>query len=75
MSKPKLTLWYPGEVKPVYVGLYERKYDDRSIHFCYWTGEYFSVLLEPNEQEDDEYIFMLSPFQDEPWRGLTEPSK
>lgn len=75
MSKPKVTGWYPGEVKPVRVGLYERIYDDNAAHVSYWTGEYFSVFLERHEQEDDFYRLMPSIFQNEPWRGLTEPSK
>ena len=62
------TEWFPGDVKPVHVGWYERRCDTHDgAHWSYmawWDGELFNTgsknaLIYPNDRE---------------WRGLTEPA-
>ena len=34
----KLTEWYPGHIKPVRVGVYQRLYGRVVVGFAYWNG-------------------------------------
>jgi hypothetical protein len=43
MSEPKLTPWFPENVDPVRVGVYERKtllYTETNRWFNYWDGQW-----------------------------------
>lgn len=69
----KLTPWYPGTVKPVRSGVYQRLYDngDGSIaKYCYWTGARWKTW------HDTPHLAMLveaiSLFQELPWRGVVK---
>ena len=67
----KLTSWFPGDVKPVHVGVYERRpsfntdirqysyWDGSAWHWLGWTAP-SAVLL----------TGIHSAFQDLPWRGV-----
>ena len=59
----KITPWYPGSEKPVYIGTYERQYDD-GIYRDYWTGSTW--------RSDIGYI-RIEISQHLPWRGLASP--
>ena len=64
----KLTTWFPGDVKPVRVGVYERKYNmSRFYCYCYWDGEYWHVWAETPMVA--EKAFLISALQNLPWRG------
>lgn len=74
----KLTNWIPGDVKPVRVGVYQRKYDQNSIAsstwYCYWNGEFWGVHGgTPKKAELNRGLD--SPTQNLPWRGLAEEPK
>ena len=64
----KLTAWYPGTVKPVRNGVYQRDMPNGNIAFAYWNGmRWFSASREPilaivNMAE--------SLYDDLPWRGI-----
>lgn len=71
----KLTPWFPGAVKPVRVGVYEREYplipsDEGTVHlYCYWSGNKWSTwALSPKDAFNLWYT--VGALQDLPWRGV-----
>lgn len=65
----KLTPWYPGNIKPVRSGVYERDYGK----YSYWNarkgqwgawGAFISIAEKNSDVE--------SSLQHQPWRGLAE---
>ena len=72
----KRTRWYDGEQKPVYVGVYERKFGKASSYFSYttfftrWNGENWSGNAVTVAGADDRRH--LGELQHLPWRGLTK---
>lgn len=71
----KLTNWIPGNVKPVRVGVYQRKYDEnppaRRIWYCYWNGEFW-CLFDDTPEKAKYWVEFQSTAQNLPWRGLAE---
>lgn len=63
MKKPKLTPWYPPEIKPVRKGFYERKWNIRDNYGTFfrdrWDGQHWNWHGEMWE----------GPYS---WRGLAE---
>jgi hypothetical protein len=67
MSKLKLTQWFPGEVKPVRMGVYERKWPDGDRVWTIWNGRNWgNSFLSP---VDVRYV-CRGIEQSIPWRGL-----
>lgn len=66
--KQKLTPWFDGTVKPVRVGVYQRKYHN-GIFYCYWDGKYFSSGTYSISGLVHK-VRGMSPWQDLPWRGV-----
>lgn len=69
----KKTPWLPREVKPIRVGVYERRYPTGAVSFSKWDGERwyvqgFSVGIASNIPE-------VSMWQNLPWRGLSKGPK
>lgn len=65
------TPWYPGSVKPVRVGLYERDYgdpEDMDLIPDIWTGE---VWLYGGT---DGGCLGMAADQNRPWRGAAAPT-
>lgn len=72
-TEKDMTPFFPADVKPAYVGMYERKYDfweDLDAR-DYWNGEKWLPCLN-GFWDGKDY-----PAQDDrPWRGLCfDPSK
>ena len=66
----KLTPWFPGDVKPVRVGVYERDYlPSNPRAYCYWAGMKWSTWRRTPRQAADGYC-KPSGFQKLPWRGV-----
>ena len=66
----KLTPWFPGTVKPVRVGVYERDYNPSpTSNYCYWNGEEWSTREQTPKKALEEF-FVPSLYQDLPWRGV-----
>lgn len=75
MSK-KLTPWFPGYVKPVWVGVYQREYgneNDPDIVYCKWDGKAFHVYAR-NPYQASINDCESSNIHNR-WRGLAEPPK
>jgi hypothetical protein len=71
MSDQWTTPWYPGDVKPVRVGVYERK--SHTGTFSYWDGKRWGMGAHFARQAANDRD--PSAFQREPWRGLTKEAK
>jgi hypothetical protein len=63
-----VTDWFPGEVKPVYVGEYERDYGDSERRHL-WDGSFWFYWSGIEARWD------MSSHQSLPWRGLAEEAK
>lgn len=70
---PKLTPWFPGDVKPVRPGVYERKVVVLRRYYSRWTGSRW-LTIEDSAQRAAQSNYQ-SMYQDLPWRGLAEPPK
>lgn len=65
----KKTKWFPADVKPVHVGVYEIRHTALPRGFAMWDGLRWSHLMCERYEEPH---FEFSPFQDKEWRGLAE---
>lgn len=61
------TPWYPGDVKPVRVGVYERLYPGDNAFKDYWGGKRWSY-------GKDAFGGRCAK-QNRAWRGLTKEAK
>jgi putative component of toxin-antitoxin plasmid stabilization module len=67
----KLTPWFPGDVKPVRAGVYERQYGRGLIFFCLYdkSGKWrYGTVFGPEAAMNMRNI--ASPMQTLPWRGI-----
>lgn len=64
----KLTDWFPGDVKPVHAGVYQRKYGTGSPMYCFWTG--YRWMYGALSREDAVKETWDSTQQELPWRGI-----
>jgi hypothetical protein len=72
MSAPKLTPWFPGHIKPVRPGVYQRA----SLTYSYWTGAHWVASADTVQEAARPTFFDLpSCVQDWSWRGLAEEPK
>ena len=69
----KLTPWFPGDVKPVREGVYERDYINASPgkFYCYWNGKFWG-LYGTNPKISMWYQDKPSTEQNLPWRGVVK---
>ena len=66
------TPWYPGEVKPVRVGVYEMLFAEPNIAtFSWWDGKQW-CCIDDTPAEAAQWV-ARSEYQNLPWRGLKEP--
>ena len=72
----KKTAWFPGDVKPVRVGVYQQKdWTGRRIGYQRWDGfDWFAWYTDA-----DRAILSLTKtdagYQNDPWRGLASDPK
>ena len=73
----KTTPWFPGDVKPVRVGVYHRAGRVRGQYlFSYWNGDYWCCLaVDAGRAAALGRSRISSTFQRIKWRGLTEPTE
>jgi hypothetical protein len=77
-AEMKLTRWYPGDVKPVRVGVYERSYGDNAnpgIHVGYAFFDGVDWFLRSRTTEDATTNKLKSAHTRLPWRGLAQDPK
>ena len=66
-----LTDWFPGAVKPVRNGVYEREYiygKATITSYCHWDGKYW--FMGKGTVEGAEKNFNVAPNQSLRWRGV-----
>ena len=74
----KLTRWYPGDVKPVRAGVYERSYGDNAnpginVGYAFFDG--VDWFLRSRTKEDAITDKQKSRHKQLPWRGLAQDPK
>jgi hypothetical protein len=72
MPKSKKTPWFDGSVKPVRLGVYQRRYVG-GARYARWTGRYWCLPWRrvATAAQDTAASF----FERLPWRGLAEEPK
>lgn len=70
----KMTPWFPGDVKPVHVGVYPRQISLTCNFYSYWNGKFWGVFC-PSVSAAFAKRHVKSDRQHAPWRGLTEPAQ
>lgn len=73
----EVTEWYPADVKPVHVGVYEvqNMYDPTHPNlFNYWTGKEWTGSASHIESLVMESRPHICAFQGRVWRGLRRPA-
>lgn len=63
------TPWFPGDIKPAHVGVYERQYN-QAIGFTLWDGKAWKVGGASTPDGADTPHAGESTFQELPWRGI-----
>ena len=74
MSKQKLTPWFPGDITPFRVGVYERLYPDHSFGYAYWDGRLWGCGGSTPALAQ-QYRNSKSVWQDLIWQGLAKEPK
>lgn len=79
-----LTPWFPGDVKPVHIGVYQRDFGGvGNRKYAYWDGKHWRWSNNTPEGAAewapilDPGLGVCSPAQSYPsirWRGLAEPA-
>lgn len=64
----KVTPWYPGDVKPVRVGVYERDHV-HDVRYSYWNGHYWGGWAKKRTHARNNKD-APSALQSIPWRGI-----
>lgn len=75
MAKQKLTPWFPGNVKPVRVGVYERKpteFTGLGGKYSFWNGNKWLLSAETIQEAAEEGCWVWSFEQKTPWRGVAK---
>jgi hypothetical protein len=72
MMMYELTNWYPGIIKPAYIGVYRRNLGPANVDwFSYWDGKLWHQGDSTIEIAYDRRSAGTLCAQDFPWRGLT----
>ena len=69
--KQKMTPWFDGDVRPVHVGMYLRKYLD-AVLFCRWNGRQWFLGYDGKNFDWAQKTKYTSHYQCLPWRGLSK---
>jgi hypothetical protein len=66
----KLTQWFSGDVKPVHIGVYERRLKfTTDVYYSLWDGENWQWLYW-TVKDAAASAGAPSAFQNLPWRGV-----
>jgi len=71
----KFTAWFPGQIKPVRVGVYQQKNGFFEIGYQRWDGLSWFYWFETPEMAARSDCLASSMFQNDPWRGLASKPK
>lgn len=68
----KLTDWYNGNIKPVHIGVYERKSNHGLNAYSYWDGNHWKMFGATPLNAEESQCGDNSVFQTLPWRGIAD---
>lgn len=75
-KKPKLTPWFPHNIKPVRSGVYEVKFDllgnDDGGGYAFWDGLRWTNALANVARAHENNDWFEGAVQQKKWRGLTK---
>ena len=72
----RLTPWFPADVKPVRVGVYEIHTNSWEAYYAYWSGQKWGCVADhPTAARWQDNAFLDGAFQRKIWRGFTEEQK
>jgi hypothetical protein len=68
-----LTTWFDGRIKPVHIGVYERRSTFGFAHYSYWNGKKWKLISStPDEAFKVRVDCHNSYFQTLEWRGVCQ---
>lgn len=68
-----LTTWFDGSIKPIHIGVYERKSTFGFAHYSYWNGKKWKLISStPDKAFNARLDSDDSHFQTLEWRGLCQ---
>ena len=68
-----LTSWFDGRIKPVHIGVYERRSTFGFAHYSYWNGKKWKLISStPEEAFKVRVDCHNSYFQTLEWRGVVK---
>jgi hypothetical protein len=67
-----LTSWFDGRIKPIHIGVYERKSTFGFAHFSYWNGEVWKLISSTPHNAHQARWDDDSFFQHLEWRGVCQ---
>ena len=65
----KVTQWFPGNVEPIYVGMYQR--DCGGVCYSYWNGNNWSECW-VDMKNSLKFTGRATYYPELPWRGIAE---
>jgi len=66
------TSWFDGRIKPVHIGVYERKSSFGFSHYSYWDGDVWKLISSTPHKAHEARSDDDSHFQHLEWRGLVK---
>jgi len=72
------TPWFPSNIKPVRVGVYETKWycvDSWERGFSYWNGDQWTNGVDSPDRADFYKNWVRGAYQEKKWRGFTKELK
>jgi hypothetical protein len=66
------TSWFDGRIKPVHIGVYERKSSFGFSHYSYWDGDVWKLISSTPHKAHEARSDDDSHFQHLEWRGLCQ---
>ena len=74
-----LTKWFPTDVKPVHIGVYEAIYhvfeDEWSTGYSFWNGKEWANSSDSIKGAYSNRKWIQGAIQEKKWRGLAEQPK
>ena len=73
----QMTPWFPADVKPVRVGLYEIQTTTAwRPYYAYWSGKQWGLIAaHPTSARWKTIAFTDGAYQEKIWRGFTKEQK
>ena len=69
------TDWFPGDVKPVRIGVYQQRNPDGHLGYQRWDGKFWYSWESTIDLAARATLVVDGSFQCDPWRGLANKPK